>query len=169
MIATLMILAVGAMTIPTLAHLLHTPAEPHEATLSGVCAFVLLAVFLCSLPFSIKGNPAVAPEAHDPKEKCWPIGLSIAILALSGVGAAFVSEWFVDAMLPATQSMGISQAFTGLVVVAIAGNAIENVVGIQLMARNKPDYAVSVILNSSLQIALVLAPLLVLLSFFVSA
>jgi Ca2+:H+ antiporter len=60
-------------------------------------------------------------------------------------------------------------AFTGLVVVAIAGNAVENVVGVQLAVRNKPDYAISVILNSSLQVALALTPVLVLLSFVIGS
>jgi Ca2+:H+ antiporter len=63
-------------------------------------------------------------------------------------------------------SLHISQTFAGLVVVAIAGNAIENVVGIQLAAKNQADFALSVIINSPLQIALVLAPALVLLSLF---
>ena len=61
--------------------------------------------------------------------------------------------------------IGISEGFTGLVIVALAGNAVENVVGVQFAARNQPDLAVSVILNSSLQIALGLFPALVLLSF----
>ncbi|HEX5500609.1 MAG TPA: hypothetical protein VFX03_15340, partial [Thermomicrobiales bacterium] len=71
---------------------------------------------------------------------------------------------FVNALRPAMATLGLSDAFTGLVVVAIAGNAVENVVGIQLAAKNKVDYAISVILNSSLQVALGLAPVLVLLS-----
>jgi len=70
----------------------------------------------------------------------------------------------VHALEPAIKALHISEAFAGLVVVAIAGNAIENVVGIQLAARNQPDYAVSVILQSPLQVVLVLAPVLVLLS-----
>ena len=78
-----------------------------------------------------------------------------------------MSEWFVDALTPTMKSLGISETFAGLVVVAIAGNAVENVVGIQLAAKNKPDYAMSVILNSSLQIALALTPVLVLISFFI--
>ena len=93
----------------------------------------------------------------------------MSVLAFAGVGAAFVSEWFVSALEPATKILGISEAFSGLVVVAIAGNAIENFVGIQLAAKNKSDYAVSVILNSSVQIALALTPILVLISFFVGA
>jgi Ca2+:H+ antiporter len=168
MIASLMLLSVAALTIPTLAHELHTAAEPHEATLSAACSVVLLAVFAASLPFSLRGDPAMSPQQHaEPRHEGWPLWLAVAALAVAGVGAAFVSEWFVDAMLPATQALGLSEAFTGLVVVAIAGNAVENVVGIQLAAQNKSDYAVSVILNSSLQIALVLTPVLVLVSFFV--
>jgi Ca2+:H+ antiporter len=62
-------------------------------------------------------------------------------------------------------AVGFSQAFAGIVVVAIASNAVENVVGIRLAAKNKPDYAMSAVLNSSLQIAMGLIPLLVLLSF----
>jgi Ca2+:H+ antiporter len=91
------------------------------------------------------------------------------LLAVAGVGAAFVSDWFVAALDPAIKALGISQAFAGLVIVAIAGNAVENVVGIQLAMQNKSDYAVSVILNSSLQVALALTPVLVLLSFVVGS
>ncbi len=75
-----------------------------------------------------------------------------------------MSAWFVDALTPAMATLHISDAFAGLVIVAIAGNAVENVVGIQLAARNQADHALSVILNSPLQIALVLAPVLVLIS-----
>ncbi|MEZ4673944.1 MAG: hypothetical protein R2932_06830 [Caldilineaceae bacterium] len=85
----------------------------------------------------------------------------------AGVAAAFVSEWFVDALTPAIAALNISEAFAGLVVVAIAGNAVENVVGIQLAMQNKGDLAVSVVLNSSLQVAIALTPILVIISSFV--
>ena len=93
--------------------------------------------------------------------------LTLVILIGAGVGAAFVSDWFIAALTPAITTLHISQAFTGLVIVALAGNAVENVVGVQLAARNQQDYAISVILNSSLQIALGLIPVLVLLSFVI--
>ena len=67
--------------------------------------------------------------------------MTLALLAVAGVGAALVSDWFVEALTPATQALGISEAFTGLVIVAIAGNAVENFVGVQLAAKNKPDLA----------------------------
>jgi Ca2+:H+ antiporter len=91
------------------------------------------------------------------------------LLLAAGVGAAFVSDWFVAALTPAISILHISPAFTGLVIVALAGNAVENVVGIQFAARNQADYAISVILNSSLQIALGLIPVLVLLSFVIGS
>ena len=86
------------------------------------------------------------------------------MLAGAGVLAAFVSDWFVSALEPAIDALGVSQTFAGLVIVAIAGNAIENVVGVQLAARGQSEFAFSLILNSPLQIALVLAPVLVLIS-----
>lgn len=94
----------------------------------------------------------------------WSISMVIWVLLVSSVAAAFVSDWFVAALIPALSALHMSEAFAGLVVVAIAGNAVENVVGIQLAARNRADYAVSVILQSPVQIALVLIPALVLLS-----
>ena len=109
---------------------------------------------------------AAATEDRPHEAPRWPTWLAVGLLALASVLAALVSDWFVHALEPAIETLHISQAFAGLVVVAIAGNAIENVVGIQLAARNQADYALSVIINSPLQVALVLAPLLVLLSFF---
>ena len=120
------------------------------------------------------GKPeAGKPEAHAGEEQgnehAWPFGLALAMLAITGLGAAFVSDWFVSALTPAIDTLGISEAFAGLVIVAIAGNAVENVVGIQLALKNESDYALSVILQSPLQIALVVAPALVLLSPLVGA
>jgi Ca2+:H+ antiporter len=166
----LMVLAVSALVMPTLAHSLHTPASAHEVTLSVAGAVVLLLLFLASIPFSLQGGP-MAEVAHptEQEEKRWPMTRVISTLVIAGTSAAFVSDWFVEALEPATETLGISQAFAGLVLVAIAGNAVENLVGIRLAIKNKVDYAISIILNSSLQIALALTPILVLLSFFFTA
>lgn len=164
-ITVLMLLSVTAMVIPSLAHWVHAPAAEHEKTLSMIVSVLLLGLFALSLPFSLRkeANAASAVAGHheDPR---WPIGLAVGLLALAGVLAAFVSDWFVVALEPAMDALGISQAFAGLVIVAIAGNAIENFVGIQLAAKGQSEYAFSVVLNSPLQIALVLAPVLVLAS-----
>lgn len=167
-IVMLMVLAISAMVMPTLTHSLHTPASAHETTLSIAGALVLLIVFFASIPMSLQGGP-IAEAVHHSQEsesKPWSPGRVIVVLGIAGLSAALVSDWFVEALEPAIESLGISQAFAGLVIVAIAGNAVENVVGIQLALKNKADYALSVILNSSLQVALALTPILVLLSFF---
>jgi calcium/proton exchanger (cax) len=165
MIATLMLLAVSALIIPTLAKELHTPAEMHIDTLDVVVAIILLVMLGASTYFSIKGDPSVASQENEIGHAEWSMTLTLVVLGFAGAGAAFVSDWFVDALQPAMQALGISEAFAGLVIVAIAGNAIENLIGIQLAWRNQADYAVSVILNSSLQVALGLFPVLLLLSF----
>src|SRR5258706_1287323 len=165
MIVALMLLAASALIVPTLVKELHTPAEPHIASLDIFVALILLVLMVASIYFSVKGDPAVAPQTGEIGDAEWSMNLTIIVLAAAGLAAAFVSDWFVEALQPAMKTLGISEAFAGLVVVAVAGNAIENLVGIQLAWRNQADYAVSVILNSSLQIALGLFPVLVLLSF----
>ncbi len=159
----MLILAVAALVVPSLASYVHTPAGKHEQALSSIVAVVLLLVFACSVPASIRRAPG-EEEATESEPPRWPLWLAIALLTVASLLAALVSDWFVHALTPAIEALHISQAFAGLVIVAIAGNAVENVVGIQLAARNQSNYAVSVIINSPLQIALVLAPVLVLIS-----
>ncbi len=166
-ISSLMLLSVTAMAIPSIAHKLNTPVSDHETAFSLIVSVVLLALFALSLPFSLaKQNNAEdsVPHGGSHEDLRWPLWLAIGLLAAAGALAAFVSDWFVVALEPAMDSIGISQAFAGLVIVAIAGNAVENVVGIQLAAAGRSEYAFSVVLNSPLQIALVLAPVLVIVS-----
>lgn len=170
MIAVLTMLAVAALAIPTLVNGFHTPAAGHLEGLSVACALILLLVFIASIPGSLKGGtPAVSGELKDPTAEppAWPIWLAVVVLIGAAVGSVFVADWFVSALTPAITFLHISPAFTGLVIVALAGNAVENVVGVQFAARNQADYAISVILNSSLQVALGLIPVLVLLSYVI--
>lgn len=167
-ILVLMVLSVTAMAIPSIAHEVHAPASEHEVSFSMIVSIVLLVLFGLSLPYSLSRERdttgATVPEPQHKEQPRWPIGLAIGMLAIAGASAAFVSDWFVAALEPAMDSLHISQAFAGLVIVAIAGNAVENVVGVQLAAKNQSEYAFSIILNSPIQIALVLAPVLVLVS-----
>jgi len=156
MIATLTALAASTLALPTLAHAFHAPSVGHERTLSLICAGVLLAVFVLTLP----GLLASVGVEQDETPR-WSLRSTSVTLAAAGIAAALVSDWFVTALQPAIQTLHMSPDFAGLVVVAIAGNAVENVVGVQLASRNRPDFAISVILNSSLQVALVLTPVLV--------
>ncbi len=167
MIGTLLLLAVAALLVPTLAAKLHTPAAAHSNQLSGAVAVILIAVYALSIPFWLRREPEPNDDQGDTAEvrqTSWPLPLAIVLLAVGSLGAALVSDWFVAALEPATKSLGISQAFTGLVIVAIASNAVENVVGIRFALAARPDYALSTILNSPLQIALLLTPVLVLVS-----
>ncbi|HZC29063.1 MAG TPA: hypothetical protein VE269_04930 [Gaiellaceae bacterium] len=155
LIATLTVLAASILSVPTLAHALHAPAAAHGRALSFVCASVLIVLFVITLP----GFLAAPGEAMT--QPRWTLPTTVLTLAAAGVAAAFTSDWFVNALTPATHAMHMSQDFAGLVVVAIAGNAVENVVGVQLAARNQPNFAISVIVNSALQVALFLTPVLV--------
>ncbi|MGO8670862.1 MAG: calcium:proton antiporter [Capsulimonadaceae bacterium] len=168
-ISSLMMLAVAAIMMPTIATQVHAPAAGHIEPATIVVSLVLLIVFLASLPVSLRGSaPVVEEDAEEQAAPAlWPMWMSAGLLVMAGIGSAFVSDWFVDAMSPAILRLHISQAFTGLVIVAIAGNAVENAVAVQLARRNQMDYAVSVILNSGLQVALCLTPVLCLLSYVI--
>jgi len=162
-IAVLLVLAVAALAIPTLATAPGAPDAGHAQELSVFTAVVLLVLFAASIPFSIAGGPG-ASALEAPIDREWPLPLAVGLLAGAAACAAVVSDWFVTALEPSLSSLGISEAFAGLVVVALAGNAVENVVGIQLAARNQVDLAISLIMNSSLQVALALTPALVIIS-----
>ena len=161
LIATLTILSAAILSVPTLAHAVHTEAASHEKSLSLICAGVLIALFFLTLPALLSVGDTF--EAEPPR---WSLPITVTVLGGAGVAAALVSDWFVTALKPATEALGMSQVFAGLIVVAIAGNAVENVVGVQLAARNRPDFAISVIINSALQVALLLTPILVFASLF---
>jgi Ca2+:H+ antiporter len=90
--------------------------------------------------------------------------ISLALLIVAGVAAGFVSDWFVHSLQPTIRSIGVSQSFAGLIVVATAGNAVEHAVGVVLAMRGYPELAISVVKSSIAQVAAFLFPLLVLVS-----
>jgi Ca2+:H+ antiporter len=168
MISTLLVLSVASLAIPTLSTAPGGPDVGHAEDLSIICAVVLLLVFAASIPFSLRGGPGASAEVDEtPSDGLWPLAVAVGLLAGAGTAAAFVSDWFVEALKPSMSTLGLSEEFVGLVIVAIAGNAVENVVGVQMAVRNKPDLAISLILNSSLQVALALTPALVIISQFI--
>jgi Ca2+:H+ antiporter len=93
------------------------------------------------------------------------LSLILVLLFAGGTASAFVSDWFVNGLTPTIAQLHLSQAFAGLVIVAIAGNAVENAAGIALAWKGRSDLAISVVKNSVAQIAAFLFPLLVLISF----
>jgi Ca2+:H+ antiporter len=139
-------------------------AADNAETISVVGAILILCVYGAWLANYLRADVGREPAIEGNEAPRMPFGAGLVVLALAGVAAAFTSEWFVDVIDPATQELGISKAFTGLVIVAIAGNAVENVVGIQLAWKRRYDLAVSVVKNSVAQIAAFLYPALVIIS-----
>jgi Ca2+:H+ antiporter len=163
--ATLLLLAVFIIVLLGLSDTVGDRASQHAEAISSVGAVCLLAVYgvwLWSYLRSDRGEPALEEGSH----VRFSFATGLVVLAVAGVSAAFVSDWFVDALDPAVDALGISKAFTGIVIVGIAGNAVENIVGITLAAKGRADLAISVVKNSVAQIAAFLFPALVLLSLF---
>jgi Ca2+:H+ antiporter len=162
----LLMLVVFMIAIISTSLSLGDQAADNAETISVVGAILILCVYGAWIANYLRSDaePAIE-EVHAPPI---PFGAGVGVLAVAGVAAAFTSDWFVAVIDPATEELGISKAFTGLVIVAIAGNAVENVVGIQLAWKRRYDLAVSVVKNSVAQIAAFLYPSIVLISLLFS-
>ena len=134
-------------------------ASHHVQAISVVAAIALLAVYVAWAIDYVRRD--AAPTHGTPRVR---LGVAAALLTVGGAASAFVSDWFINALAPSIHQLHISQAFAGLVIVAIAGNAVENVAGVVLAHRQRADLAISVVVNSVAQIAAFLFPLLVLIS-----
>jgi Ca2+:H+ antiporter len=178
--ATELLLGVAALTIPFLATQPGAPDFGHDRELSAIVAVVLLVLFGISLPIAIRAaepgpgsEPTVAALEDDDAPNgshaaLPPLGTTLVLLGASAASAAFVADWFVEALDPTMAAIGMSEAFAGLIVVALAGNAVEHLAGVTAAYKGRGELAMSLILNSALQIVLFLAPIIVLLSFFVA-
>ncbi len=119
----------------------------------------------CPAPTGSAGPIAGAVTAAGPGARpAWPAPLAVALLVAAAGAAALVSEWLVAELRPALRVLGMSPTFAGVVVVAIAGNAVEHVGGVVLAAKDRTDHALAVILQSPIQVLLGVFPLLVLVS-----
>jgi Ca2+:H+ antiporter len=161
---TLLLLAVFIIVIIGISVQSSAPAAHHVKALSITGAVCLLVVYFVWISSYLRGDEP-RELAHD-RMPVVPLTLSLVMLAASGTGAAFVSDWFIGALDPAVKAFGISKEFAGLVLVAIAGNAVENATGVVLAAKGQSDLAISVVKNSVAQIAAFLFPALVLVSLF---
>ena len=167
--ATLLQVTVFIIVLLALSLGSHDPASRHVKAISIVGAICLLVVYLAWVIPYLRSDEAPgaavagAPGRARPKPR---IGLASTLILLitAGTASAFVSDWFVNGLQPAIVELDISQAFAGLVIVAIAGNAVENTAGLVLAWKGRSDLAISVVKNSVAQIAAFLFPLLVLVS-----
>jgi Ca2+:H+ antiporter len=158
---TLLLLAVFIIVLLGLSVGSADPASGHRQAISNIGAVLLIAVYVIWLVGYLRSDTAIQPAGE---EVGFTFSVAVALLAAGGVAAAFVSDWFVSALGPTLDTLHLSEAFAGIVIVAIAGNAVENVTGIVLASKGQSDLAVSVVKNSVSQIALFLYPALVLLS-----
>jgi Ca2+:H+ antiporter len=170
--ATLLQVTVFIIVLLGLSLAAHDPASHHVKGISIVGAICLLVVYMAwVVPYlradDLPGAEAGPSDEHVPGPRL-SLGVTLALLIVGGAASAFVSEWFVNGLEPAIGVLHISQAFAGLVIVAIAGNAVENTAGLVLAYKRRSDLAISVVKNSVAQIAAFLFPLLVLISFALS-
>ncbi len=157
--ATLVLIATFIIVLVGLANAAHDPASHHLQTISIIGAIAILGVYGFWLSQYLRSDQ---PQERDPARL--PLAVTLVLLAGAGTQSAFVSDWFVHALQPAIHTLHISQTFAGLVIVAIAGNAVENVTGIVLASKGRYELAISVVKNSVAQIAAFLYPALVLVS-----
>ncbi len=184
--ATLLQVTVFIIVLLGLSLSSHDPASHHVKAISSVGAICLLIVYLAWVVPYLRADvaPGEAPRERSPAKSPpdapssadasgasrarLPLAVTLALLLLAGAASAFVSDWFINGLKPAIVQLNISQAFAGLVIVAIAGNAVENATGLVLAYKGRSDLAISVVKNSVAQIAAFLFPLLVLISLTLS-
>ncbi len=173
--ATLLQVTVFIIVLTALSLGSHDPASHHVKSISIVGAICLLVVYISWVIPYLRSDDAPGAGASDedgresgPRRHRLSLRVTLILLIVAGTASAFVSDWFVNGLQPAIVELNISQAFAGLVIVAIAGNAVENTAGLVLAWKGRSDLAISVVKNSVAQIAAFLFPLLVLISFALS-
>lgn len=179
---TSLLLAAIGLLIPTIFHFV-AAAHPGgwsprlEQQLSTAIAVVLLATYLCTLFFSLCTHRQLFAGKEETKEteadslngKAWSIGKSLLVLAAATALIAWLSELLVGTVEAARVKLGVTELFIGVIVVAIIGNAAEHSTAVWMARRNKIELSLNIAVGSSLQIALFVAPLLVLVSYLFGA
>ncbi len=177
--SAMLFLAVAALMMPAIFELVEGKGLPSVSaerveygstieTLSALTSIVLIATYVIGLFFSLSThrdlfNPHYEGEEEDTMG--WSVRRSVIMLAIAGAAVGLMSEVLVGSISEASESIGISEFFVGVIVVAIVGNAAEHWVAILVAFKNKMDLAVNIAVGSSAQIALFVAPILVLVSF----
>ncbi len=166
--SSLLFLATVGLLVPSLVAL----ADGREAvtqSLSVGLAVLLMIAYALSMVFSLRTHKeAFVSVAHgEAHETPWPLGVALIILAGVTVLVALVSHVFVSSVQQAAETLGMSPAFVGFIVVAIVGAAAEIATAFSAAAKNRLDLSVGIALGSAAQIALFVAPLLVFLSYVI--
>jgi len=171
--STLMVMAVIALIVPAIFVAAEHFSVQADKVLSITVAIILIVSYLLWLVFSMVTHKNMLSDMEDKadasaeghhEEPVWSKGRSILYLVVATVMVAFVSEWLVGTLHEVSARFGLSELFIGAFVVAIVGNAAEHSAAIMLALKNKMGAAVEIAVGSSLQIALFVAPVLVLIS-----
>jgi len=178
--SAMLLLALAALILPAAFQLIHGGSLPtvgeerhpfgnEVEDLSFGVAIILMLSYLAGLVFSMKTHRAVFNpyEEHGEAAEGWSIRKAMALLAIAAVLVGVMSEVLVGSISEASEDIGLSEFFVGVFVVAIVGNAAEHWVAVLVAAKDKMDLAVNIAIGSSAQIALFVAPVLVLLSYVV--
>jgi len=171
--AIMLVLSVIILLIPSLlSHYIGDieMPEPRVETLSLGVAMIMIVIYILGLIYSYRviGGPSLAEEVgRDSTHKGWSFRMGIAILLISTVGVAYLSEVLVGSIEPVVEASGISEFFIGLIFIPIIGNVAEHIVAVQVALKNKMTLSVEIAIASSLQIALFVAPLLVFISLLI--
>jgi Ca2+:H+ antiporter len=161
--ASLLLLSAVGLIIPALFHLTASDrGAAVERELSLEISLVLFAIYCMHLVFSLRTHRHIyRGEDHHLDESPWSRGRAIAVLSVATVLVAVMSELLVGALEHAAETLGLTQIFVGVILVAIIGNAAEHSTAVLAAMKNKMDLALSIAVGSSLQIALLVAPILV--------
>jgi len=169
MLAALLFLATIAMLIPSVLADADLPAGAVKLThaLSVALSVLLILTYALWLLFSLWTHGELfANDAHGGADEAeWPLRLALITLAAVTVLVALVSEVFVESVQQAAKTLGLSPAFVGFIVVALVGGAAEMTAAFSAARKNRLDLSVGIALGSAVQIALFVAPVLVLLSY----
>lgn len=168
--ASLLLLSAVGLIIPALFHLTASDrGAAVERELSLEISIVLFSIYVMHLVFSLRTHRHVysGEDAGTPHigEEVWSRGRAIAVLTVATVLVAVMSELLVGALEHAAETLGLTQIFVGVVLVALVGNAAEHSTAVLVAMKNKMDLALSIAVGSSLQIALLVAPILVFASY----
>jgi Ca2+:H+ antiporter len=165
MSAGMLALSVVALVFPALFHSVHPEASARvsELRMSQAVAVILIATYACSLLFTLRTHRCLmGGEAHPMEGPVWSPRKATLILAAATVGVAVESELLVHAATEATRALGLSTAFLGLIVIPIIGNAAEHAAAVMLSRKGQFNLGLQIALGSSTQVALLVAPVLVL-------
>lgn len=171
-ITSLLTISLIALSIPTIFDYAARAVAPAAAAqldvnLSDAAAVVLIVMYVSYLLFTLRTHKDILStsdddEAEEDHGQLWSVPLSVGVLAASTVAVAFMSEFLVGTLEAATATLGLTEFFVGLILIPIIGNAAEHAAAVMFALRNKMNLSMTISLGSTVQVALLVAPLLVL-------